>query len=148
MVEELEPKVRTVLAALGALVGWLTATLPWTVVALPLLMVADVVTGLLAAGLRGEIDSDVGARGAAKKVLVLIYVGCAALAQWAFGQVWPDVPIPALSVVAGIYCGVEFVSITENLGRAGAPVPPVLRQALAKLRPLLGEAEPDADRRP
>jgi phage-related holin len=80
----------------------------------------------------------------AKKVMVLVFIGSLALVQWAFQHTWPNFDIPAVTVVAGMYCGVEILSILEIMTRAGIPVPPVLRNALNKVRPLMGQepAEP------
>ena len=96
--------------------------------ALVVLIVADVVTGVLASLATGtKLSSDVSYRGIAKKVMKVLMVGVAAYLEPHAGGV------PLGPVVAGYWCADELLSIVENYGRAGLPVPKVLRDVLEKL---------------
>ncbi len=93
-----------------------------------ILMILDIATGLLAGFVTKELSSDVSFRGVAKKAIVLLVVAAAV-----FGE--PTTGLPLGQVVAGFYAAHELLSILENSGRAGLPVPTILQDALKKLSP-------------
>lgn len=92
------------------------------------LMVLDVVSGLLAAFVKGTLSSKVSWRGMVRKVLTLILVGMSDLIEPALGNGWD---VSQLVVIFFIVS--EGLSILENAAIAGVPIPPVLRDALARL---------------
>jgi toxin secretion/phage lysis holin len=109
--------------------------------ALLVLIVADIIVGVLASLATGEkLSSDVSYRGIVRKVLKVIMVGLAAYLEPYVGGV------PLGPAVAGYWCADELLSIVENYGRAGLPVPKALRDALAKLSPSQPEQSDDRDR--
>lgn len=96
--------------------------------ALAVLILVDVVTGVLAALATGtKLSSDISLRGGVLKAMKVISVGIAAYLEPHAGG------IPLGPIVAGYWCADEGLSIVENYGRAGLPVPQALRDALAKL---------------
>ena len=104
----------------------------WDVVftALVVLACMDYVTGWVAAWVHGRLSSDIGRRGIAKKVGMFIVVAvCHILDQLGgLGE-------PILRTVAiWWYLANEALSVVENLGEVGVPIPDRLRQALAVLR--------------
>jgi len=114
---------RVVLGAVAAL--WVAMN-P-IVQALMVLMVIDIITGMLSGYVAKQLSSDVSFRGIAKKVLILAVV-------WAAAVVAPHVgDLPLAEAVAGFYLMHEGLSILENLGEAGLPIPKFLRDALARL---------------
>jgi toxin secretion/phage lysis holin len=116
--------VKIVAGALAALAGGL----PMLTQVLVVLMAVDIATGVLAAFIHREVSSDVSFRGIARKAIVLLVVAAGAWVE-------PVVQLPIGDAVAGFYAVHEGLSILENVTRAGLPVPPVLREALAKLSP-------------
>lgn len=90
------------------------------------LMLLDVVTGLLAAGAAKKLSSDVSFRGMFKKGIIILLVVAAHMGGKQIG-------VPAGVGVAGFYCAHELLSIIENAGRAGVPVPDILKQMVEKL---------------
>lgn len=122
--------VRLVGAAAAATWGGMAPMLKLLI----LLMVADVATGWLAAYASRSISSEVSGKGMAKKAAMLILVGVATVLQWETGQ-------PLADATAGFFVAHELVSILENTGRAGAPVPDALRDALPKMGPKPPESE-------
>jgi toxin secretion/phage lysis holin len=116
--------VKVVAGALAALAGGL----PMLTQVLIVLMAVDIATGILAAFIHREVSSDVSFRGIARKAIVLLVVAAGAWVE-------PVVQLPIGDAVAGFYAVHEGLSILENVTRAGLPVPPVLREALAKLSP-------------
>lgn len=107
--------------------------------ALVTLMALDMATGILSAYVRKVMSSDVSRRGVAKKVLVLIMVATTEILARHLSATsgWPEVPLA--SAAAGFYCLNEIISIMENVAKAGLPVPPGVKAALEKLKPLQEE---------
>lgn len=91
-------------------------------------VVIDYITGFVAAGIEGKLASDVGLRGIAKKVFIFVMVAVANLADQAVGtQIIRDAAI-------FFYLANELLSIIENSGRIGLPVPPIITQAVEILK--------------
>lgn len=127
--------VRVLAAAAAAIWGGLSPMVQLLIV----LMALDILTGVLAAYVTRSLSSDVSFRGVARKGIVLIVVGAAAVVQEPAG-------IPLADAVAGFYLAHEAISLLENTARAGLPVPAVLQAALAKLSPETPEAPDRPDR--
>lgn len=119
----------TSLKAAVALVAAYWGGLPALVQLLIGLMALDVATGFLAAYISRELSSDDSFRGMARKVMELALVAGAMLIEPHAGG------MPLGAAVAGFYCAHELLSVIENAGRAGLPIPQVLRDALKKLTP-------------
>lgn len=95
---------------------------------LMLLTICDIVTGLAAAFVTKTASSDVSYVGMIKKSLMWLLVGISA----AVAPLSPDIPV--LKLTASFFALMEGLSILENCGRCGVPIPPVLKDALVKLR--------------
>ena len=89
----------------------------------------DYVTGLLAAGYEGKLSSQVGFKGIAKKTMIFAVVAVAHLIDKAIGDshVFRD-------AVIFFYLANEVLSILENAGRTGLPVPEQIRNAVQVLK--------------
>jgi len=125
---EILSKVKFVLAVVGGLV---TSALGGWDLALRVLIgfvVADYVTGLAAAWYECKLNSDVGLRGVAKKILLFVPV---ALGHWLDQIVGGEV---LRSLAVWFYLANEGLSIIESLGRMGIPIPEVLLNALEQLQ--------------
>ncbi|EDL64987.1 prophage LambdaBa02, holin, putative [Bacillus sp. SG-1] len=92
-------------------------------------MVLDYVTGLVAAGINGSLSSKAGLKGIGKKILVLSLVAVAHLIDTILG----NQHIIRDSTIIFYFCN-EILSIIENAGRAGLPLPPFLSNAVETLR--------------
>jgi len=111
----------------GLLVGLLGG---WDVAlqVLVLFVVLDYVTGLSAAWVEGKLNSNVGLKGIAKKILLFVPV--------VVGY-WFDVAMGTevfRSLAIFFYIANEGLSILENLGRVGVPIPAPLKAALEQLK--------------
>ena len=110
-------------AAAGLLVGlWLG--LGVFVQALLVVMVADVVTGLIAAGVLGTISSAASLRGLAKKSVQLILVMVVAWLSANLNGYLGD-GFPGADAVAGAFIITELISILENAQRVGINLGPL-----------------------
>lgn len=91
------------------------------------LSIADIISGIAAAFITKTVSSDMSLRGMTKKILMWLAIAvCASV-----GKLSPEIPI--MNLAASFYCVTEGLSFAENLGRAGVPVPPILKEALMKL---------------
>ncbi|HHV41965.1 MAG TPA: phage holin family protein [Clostridiaceae bacterium] len=91
-------------------------------------VVADYITGLIAAWYEKKLNSDVGLRGIAKKVLLFVPV---AIGFW-LDQILGQEILRNLSI--WFYIANEGLSILENLTTVGVPFPPALADALEQLK--------------
>lgn len=92
-------------------------------------VVTDYITGVAAAAKKGELSSNVGLWGIAKKVLILIIVALGHLVDTALGTA-----SIVMDAVIYFYLSNEIISILENAGEIGVPLPPVLEKAIALLK--------------
>ena len=95
---------------------------------LVLFTVLDYVTGLVAAWYEQQLNSRVGFRGIAKKILIFVPIAVAFTLDRAMGQ---DI---LRSLAICFYVANEGLSIVENLGRASVPIPAPLKSALEQLK--------------
>jgi len=116
-----------VVRAIAAFVGGLWVGLNPLFQALMILMALDIVTGMLSGYVAKQLSSDVSLRGVTKKALILLVVAGASVVAPHVGE------LPLAEVVAAFYIAHEGLSIIENLGEAGLPVPQALKDALGKL---------------
>lgn len=122
------------LALIGGGIGWLFGGWSGLLPILLVFMVIDQVSGLLASYIEGKLNSKVGFKGIAKKVLILCVIVTCNLIDQAFiaqgtysGQIVRDGAI-------FFYIGNEVLSFIENAGRAGVPLPAQLTNAVAVLK--------------
>ena len=127
---ERESLYKAATAALGTAATYLWGGWDAVFTALVVLACMDYVTGWAAAWVHGRLSSNVGRRGIARKVgmFVVLAVGNILDQLGGLGE-------PILRTVAiWWYIGNESLSVVENLGEVGVPIPGRLRQALAVLR--------------
>ena len=103
--------------------------------------VIDYATGLMAARFRGEkISSYRGIQGIAKKVgqWLLVVAGWLLDVLIAYGveHISPELHIPIIvAIIVAVWLGFnELISILENLGDMGVPMPAFLKKIVEKLK--------------
>ncbi len=110
-------------------------------------MLADYVTGIVKAGIVGELNSRTGAVGIAKKIgmLCLVGVGCVIdyLVTASAGQIGLEWQLNmAFAMLATAWLIVnECISITENLNEIGVPVPGFMQKALRQAKDKIYEED-------
>ncbi len=92
-------------------------------------IIIDYISGLIAAGIKGELSSSFGLKGIGKKVLIFSIVTVAHLLDSILGN---QHYIRDATIL--FYLVNEILSIIENAGRAGVPVPTVLINAVKALK--------------
>ena len=95
---------------------------------LVLFVVLDYATGLVAAYGEQNLNSRVGFRGIAKKILLFVPV---AVAYWLDMLLGQEI---LRSLAIFFYIANEGLSMMENLGRAGVPFPEQIQEALEQLK--------------
>lgn len=111
--------------------GLLTSLLGGWDMALKVLVffvVLDYATGLVAAYGEQNLNSRVGFRGIAKKILLFVPV---AVAYWLDMLLGQEI---LRSLAIFFYIANEGLSMMENLGRAGVPFPVQIQEALEQLK--------------
>jgi toxin secretion/phage lysis holin len=102
------------------------------------LAVIDILTGIAAAAIQRTVSSDASWRGMIKKSMMFVCVATGTLVERHVGTAGV-ISILGVSVglgagLAGSFCLTEGVSIIENLGRSGVPIPAVITERLFRLR--------------
>lgn len=97
--------------------------------ALLVFVIFDYLTGVWAAGATGELKSKIGMIGIARKVFIFAMVAVGHLVDGIMGDghLFRD-------TVAYFYIANELLSLIENGGKLGAPIPPVIKQAVEVLK--------------
>lgn len=97
-------------------------------VTLLLFMCADYISGILCGISNKELSSEVGFKGIAKKIMILLLVGATNLLGQATG-------IEGLRyLVISFYLANEGISIVENASILGLPVPQKIKDVLEQLK--------------
>ena len=133
-------KLKLLLSA--ALAGLLAYT---RVILIPLAMLivmmsVDYISGISAAYIRGELSSKTGLKGIIKKVGYIGVVIVAAVMDWVLYSGLKGVGVDIdmsyyLGLIVTIWLIInECISVLENLGEIGVPLPPFLIKAINKLK--------------
>lgn len=118
---------------LSAWLGGWDQLLQWLIA----FMIFDYLTGLAAAVRRKRVDSEVMYWGGLRKALMLVVIAIATgFDQLAAG----DMPFFRTMAIY-YYLSREGLSVVENLGLLGVPIPPFLRAALEQLQEQSNRAE-------
>lgn len=126
------PLIGLVAAGLNLLGGW---DVPLQTLAI--LNVADVISGVAKSILMGTIQSDLCARGILKKIVMWLFVVVAvALDALVTNYLGQDSHLRSVVVVG--WCITETISVMENGRAMGLDVPPVITDALERLRKAAG----------
>ncbi len=112
--------------------GW---SLPMQI--LVAVVIIDYLTGLGAAFVGKRLDSRIGSRGIVKKVGFFVLVALAHLLDKGTGMAAPVLQTATIWFLIAN----EGISITENLGEIGVPIPKVLLDALERLKTKKDETE-------
>ncbi len=119
-----------IMAAACSVFGFVFGDMDGLMTALTVLIVMDYVSGVVAAAAEKKLSSAVGARGIAKKVFMLLIVAAANVAD--VGIIGDGHVLK--SVTAMFYAANECISLIENAGRLGVPVPKKLLDVLEQLK--------------
>jgi len=96
-------------------------------------LIADWITGMVAAWLNGTLSSKEGMKGIIKKVGTLLLV----IVCFQADKIIPAVAgweAPLRDITIGALIVNDFISVIENLGEWGVPIPKVIAERLSQLK--------------
>lgn len=135
--KELWTTIQLVFAAVGGWLGWFLGGCDGLLFALVAFVVIDYITGIMCAVVDKKLSSAVGFNGIFKKVLIFALVGV--------GHILDSRVIGAGSVlrtaVIFFYLSNEGISLLENAGHLGLPIPKKLKSILEQLHERSEEEE-------
>ncbi|MEL7610729.1 MAG: phage holin family protein [Bacillota bacterium] len=117
-------------AAIGGVLVWFFG--PWDALIMVLVafVVTDYITGLVNAALHHTLSSEIGFKGLWKKVLIFFIVGIGSLLD----TVIPMTNGALRATLCLFYIANEALSILENAGAVGLPLPEKLRTMLEQIK--------------
>ena len=123
-------KRQSIAGAVGAVLGFMYGEVTGLFWALIAFMATDYITGVVVAAINKQLSSEVGFRGLAKKLMILVFVSLGHIADM---YVLGGTPV-AMSAVMLFYIANEGLSIIENAGNLGLPVPKKLKDIMVQLK--------------
>ena len=121
--------IQLALSAVGGAIGWFFGGLDGLIYALLVFVIADYITGVMCAIADKKLSSEVGFKGICKKVLIFVMVG--------IGHIMDTYLIGNGGVlrtaIIFFYCSNEGISMLENAGHLGLPIPAKLKDILELL---------------
>ena len=121
--------VQLAFAAIGGWLGWFMGGCDGLLFALIAFVAADYITGVMCAIIDKKLSSEVGFKGIFKKVLIFMLVGVANILDV---QVIGSGCVLRTAVIF-FYISNEGVSLVENAGHLGLPIPAKLKDVLEQL---------------
>ena len=121
--------VQLAFAAIGGWLGWFLGGADGFLYALIAFVVIDYITGVMCAIVDQKLSSAVGFKGIFKKVLIFILVGVGNIIDV---QVLGQAGVLRTAVIF-FYLSNEGVSLLENAGHLGLPIPAKLKAVLEQL---------------
>ena len=120
---------QVIFAALGGWRGYFLGGCDGLLIALVVFVAADYITGVMCAVADKKLSSEVGFKGICRKVLIFILVGIANILDV---QVIGTGSVLRTAVIF-FYLSNEGVSLLENAGHLGLPIPEKIKTVLEQL---------------
>ena len=121
--------IQVIFAAIGGWLGYFLGGCDGLLIALVVFVAADYITGVMCAVADKELSSEVGFKGICRKVLIFILVGIANILDV---QVIGTGSVLRTAVIF-FYLSYEGVSLLENAGHLGLPIPEKIKTVLEQL---------------
>jgi len=121
--------IQLALSAVGGAIGWFFGGMDGLIYALLVFVIADYITGVMCAIADKKLSSEVGFKGICKKVLIFVMVGIGHIMDTYLignGEV-------LRTAIIFFYCSNEGISMLENAGHLGLPIPAKLKDILEQL---------------
>lgn len=133
--------LRIAAAGIGGIATYIWG--PWDalIIALVAMVIIDYITGVIKAAVQGKLSSAVGFRGLLKKVAIFLLVAVGVMVD----RVIPATNEAVRSAVIFFYIANEGLSILENAGELGLPLPAALKKSLEKMRDKEEKSDIDSD---
>ncbi len=133
--------LRIAAAGIGGIATYIWG--PWDelIIALVAMVIIDYITGVIKAAAQGKLSSAVGFRGLLKKVAIFLLVAVGVMVD----RVIPATNEAVRSAVIFFYIANEGLSILENAGELGLPLPAALKKSLEKMQDKEEKSDIDSD---
>ena len=122
-------KIQIAITAIGGWLGYFLGGIDGLMIALLIFMTLDYITGVMCAIINRELSSAVGFKGIFRKVLIFLLVGIANIIDV---QVIGTGAVLRTAVIF-FYISNEGVSLLENAGHLGLPIPEKIKTVLEQL---------------
>ncbi len=122
--------IKSASAVLGGFLGWFLGGADGFLYALVVFVALDYLTGVMCAVFDKKLSSEVGFRGICKKVLIFLLVGMGNVLDL---YILKNGAVIRTAVIF-FYTANEGISLLENAGRLGLPVPKKILGALEQLK--------------
>ena len=131
--------LRIAAAGIGGIATYIWG--PWDalIIALVAMVAIDYITGIIKAAMQGKLSSLVGFKGLLKKVAIFLLVAVGGMVD----KIIPATNEAVRNAVIFFYIANEGLSILENAGELGLPLPAALKKSLEKMKDK--ETGPDID---
>ncbi|HDR6246178.1 TPA: phage holin family protein [Bacillus cereus] len=126
--DRIDVLIKSFIFTFGGFCGYFLGGWDTTLKVLLIMAAIDYITAVIAAGYNGELKSKVGFKGIAKKVVLFLLVGAATQADLAIGS---NSAIREATIF--FFIGNELLSLLENAGKMGIPLPQSLTNAVEVL---------------
>lgn len=126
--------IKVVLGAIGGFIAYWLGGLDTILICLIAMLIVDYVSGVLAAVHNKNVNSEIGWKGIVKKVFTLLVVAVAFIIETATEGAFAIREIVIMFFIAN-----EAISLIENAGKIGIPIPEKLIQILEQLKGKKGE---------
>ncbi|MFD5259882.1 holin family protein [Bacillus wiedmannii] len=126
--DRIDVLMKTFVVTFGGFCGYFLGGWDTTLKVLVIMAAIDYLTAVIAAGFNGELKSKVGFKGIAKKVVLFLLVAAAAQADAIVGT---NSALREATIF--FFIGNELLSLLENAGRMGIPLPSALTNAVEVL---------------
>lgn len=136
--------IQVAFTALGGFLGWFLGGADGFLFALIAFVVIDYLTGVMCAIANKNLSSEVGFKGICRKVLIFILVGVGNIVDV---HVLQNGSVLRTAVIF-FYLSNEGISLLENAGRLGLPIPQKLKDILAQLHDKGGNDKGENDNEP
>jgi len=125
----IENVFKTIVSVMGATLSFIFGSWSTLFGILLTVVVLDYITGIISAWINGKLSSDHGRKGIIKKVYIFAIVAVGHMIDLLLGNE-PFIR----DVTTFFYITNELISILENTGRAGIPLPKKLKKAIEILK--------------
>lgn len=121
--------IQFVFAGIGGWLGWFLGGCDGLLYALLAFVVVDYITGVMCAIADHSLSSEIGFKGICRKVLIFLLIGIANILDV---QVVGTGSVLRTAVVF-FYISNEGISLLENAGHLGLPIPEKMKEVLTQL---------------
>lgn len=122
--------IKVLSSVLGAVAGFLWGEMDGLMIALIAFIILDYVSGVLVGASKHKLNSQTSFKGLCKKAMILLIVAVAHIVDT---QILGGTASVFRSATCGLYIASEGLSILENAGKLGVPLPKKLKEMLEQL---------------